>query len=83
MFFKITEKKGMQQHGRIFTFSLLRIFMRNDGHCDKDDFMFHFKLYLESLKELIKEDPLLEQLHQIWLLNVKYIFDNISMTLSL
>ena len=33
--------------------------MRNDGHFDKDDFKFHFKLYLESLKELIKEDPLL------------------------
>ena len=34
-------------------------FMRNDGHYDKDDFKFHFKLYFESLKELIKEDPLL------------------------
>jgi len=34
-------------------------FMRNDGHFDKDDFTFHFQLYLESVRELIKEDPLL------------------------
>ena len=34
-------------------------FMRNDGHFDKDDFKFHFQLYLESVRELIMEDPLL------------------------
>ena len=34
-------------------------FMRNDGHFDKDDFKFHFQLYLESVRELIEEDPLL------------------------
>ena len=59
------QKEGNPTWQNIYLFSLenrpLRTlyFMRNDAHFDKDDFKFHLKLYLESLKELIKEDTLL------------------------
>ena len=65
------QKGGTPTWQNIYLFSLenrpLRTlyFMRNDGHFDKDDFKFHFKFYLESVRELIKEDPLLRDTVEI------------------